>query len=354
VATVSVSVAMATYNGASFLAPQLASIAAQTRQPTEMVVCDDGSVDETVEIVERFGGESAFEVRLVHNSAQLGYRANFLKAARLCRCDVIAWSDQDDLWMPGKLARCLEEFEKDPDVLLVVHSRQIGDWVKPGWVRRGRPVVRGVRRRKLHTPTSLPFWISAPGYACVVSRRVVEIGDALATTVPGASGRFSGHDTWTSFLAGASGKVVLIPDVLVQYRQHHGQVAGAPPPQTPGSRVKASATRSRSEIEDDLEPQVPRAFFRASLLAVLAAQLDGAEAGSGRGALHRSKMWRRHGEALQRRLELWRRRRGSVGVAACLVRSIASGDYRRRDRGGLGLPSFARDLWRVTDVRHRA
>jgi Glycosyl transferase family 2 len=345
---------MATYNGASYLEPQLASIAAQTRQPTEMVVCDDGSSDETVEIVERFAGQSAFEVRVVRNPVRLGFGANFLKAARLCRSDVIAWSDQDDLWMPGKLARCLDEFEQDPDVLLVVHSRQIGDFVKPGWVRRGRPLVRGVRRRKLHTPTSLPFWISAPGYACVVSRRVVEIGDTLATTVPGAIERFSGHDTWTSFLAGASGKVVLIPDVLVRYRQHHGQLAGAPPPKSRATRAKTSAARSLSAIEVDLEAQVPSAIFRASLLAALAAQLDDAEAGSGRGALHRSEMWRRHGEALARRLDLWRHRTGSIGAVACLVRSAACADYRRRDRGGLGLPSFARDLWRAIDVRERA
>ncbi len=340
---------MATYNGARFLEPQLASIGAQTTPPAEMVVCDDGSDDETVEIVERFGTQSPFEVRLVRNAVRLGFGQNFLKAARLCRGDLIAWSDQDDVWMPEKLARCREEFEKDRDVLLVVHSRQIGEWVRPGWVRRGKPVIRGVRRREVHTPTTLPFWISAPGYACVVSRRVLEIGDALATTLPGVFGRFSGHDTWTTFLAAAIGKVVLIPDVLVQYRQHHEQLAGAPPPQTRASRVRKSAERSQL----DVEPQVTRAFFRASLLTHLAAQLDDTEAGLGRGAVHRGDMWRRHGEVLQRRLELWRQRPVSTPAAACFIRGIASGDYGRRDRGGLGLSSFTRDLWRVADVVRR-
>jgi hypothetical protein len=340
---------MATYDGAGFLEPQLASIGAQTSPPTELVVCDDGSTDETVEIVERFRAESPFEVGLVRNPIRLGYGENFLKAARLCRGDLIAWSDQDDTWAPEKLARCVEEFEKDREVLLVVHSRQVGDWVRPGWVRRGRPLMRGVRRREVYTPVSHPFWISAPGYACVVSRRVVEIGDALARTHPGVTDRFSGHDTWTTFLAAALGKVVLTPDVLVKYRQHQGQVAGAPPPQTQAGRVRTSAARSQL----DLEPEVTRAFFRASLLADLAAQREAVEAGAGRGAVYRSDLWRRHGEALERRMELWHQRPLSTQAAACLADGIAKGAYRRRERGGLGLPSLMRDLWRVVDIAHR-
>jgi hypothetical protein len=360
-ATVSVSVAMATYNGARFLGPQLASIGAQTIQPTEIVVCDDSSVDESVEIVERFAALSPIGVRLVRNPVRLGYGENFLQAARLCQGDVIAWSDQDDVWMPEKLARCVEEFEKDRDVLLVVHSRLIGDWA-----RRGQPVIRGglsgyqprheeeptLRSHSVYTPASLPLEVAAPGYACVVSRRVLEIGDALAATFPGAFGEFSGHDTWTTFIAAAIGKVVLLPDVLVQYRQHGGQVAGAPPPQTGATRIRKAAARSGSEVEDDLEARVARSLFRASLLAHLAAQLE-AEAGSSRGAVQRGDMWRRHGEVLQRRLELRRQRPVSTRAATCLVRGIASGDYGRRERGGLGLSSFTRDLWHVADVAHR-
>jgi glycosyltransferase involved in cell wall biosynthesis len=81
----SVSVAMATYNGAAFLDAQLASIAAQTRTPDELVVCDDGSSDGTVEIVERFARRAPFAVRLIRNEQRLGYGENFMKAARHCR-----------------------------------------------------------------------------------------------------------------------------------------------------------------------------------------------------------------------------------------------------------------------------
>lgn len=382
----SVSVAMATYNGAGLLEGQLASIAAQTRLPAELVVCDDGSSDGTVEIVERFARQAPFEVRLIRNEQQLGFGENFMKAARQCRGDVIAWCDQDDVWMPEKLARCLQEFELDPDVLLVVHSTQIGVGTSGGKPRVAGPLGRYrsrrreqriLRRRSVYTPASLPLEVSSWGHSCVVSRHVLEIGDTLATTVPGIFGEFSGHDTWTVFLATASGKVVLLPDVLVQYRQHGTQVAGAgaaAAPPTLATRVAQSAARPQSTVLDRLEAYATRAFFRASVLAQLAVLLDseaglgrdagsfraaldaqvaaGREVGFGRGAFDRAAMWRRHGEVLGRRLELWRRK-SPLKAAACLVRNTASRDYGRADRGGLGLRLFARDLWRVAQIAGR-
>jgi glycosyltransferase involved in cell wall biosynthesis len=337
---------MATYNGGAFLGPQLASILAQTRQPTEVVVCDDCSTDGTVGLVEEFAARAPFEVRVVRNPQRLGWAENFLSAGRLCRGDVIAWCDQDDVWMPEKLARCLEEFERDPGVVQVVHSRQIGDLT-----RRGKPVVRGPRRRAVHTPATLPSKIGARGNATVVSRRVLDIGDALAVTVPGVFRRFRSHDMWASFVAGAVGKVVLIPDVLVKYRLHHDQARGEEElPVTEGDRIRKSAARPQSEYESELESQAERAFFRANLLAQLAAQLDGSEPGSGDGALERSRLLRLQGEVFERRLELWRQRPGSARAAARFIHDVASGDYGRRERGGLGLRSFGRDLWHVADV----
>ncbi len=75
-----VSVAMATYNGERFLAAQLKSIVAQTRAPLELVICDDGSTDGTVEIAEQFAQRASFTVRIERNADQLGYAENFLKA----------------------------------------------------------------------------------------------------------------------------------------------------------------------------------------------------------------------------------------------------------------------------------
>src|SRR3954467_3477295 len=75
-----VSVALASYNGARFIDEQLASLAAQTRLPDELVVCDDGSTDDTLARVERFAATAPFAVRIVRNAENLGFNGNFQRA----------------------------------------------------------------------------------------------------------------------------------------------------------------------------------------------------------------------------------------------------------------------------------
>src|SRR5438309_759094 len=92
----SISVAMATHNGATYLREQLESIRNQSVPPDELIVSDDGSSDATLSIVADFAPTAPFPIRIEQNSHRLGYRANFLKVANLARSDLIAFCDQDD------------------------------------------------------------------------------------------------------------------------------------------------------------------------------------------------------------------------------------------------------------------
>jgi len=100
---VPISIAMATYNGESFLAEQLDNLAKQTLKPLELVVCDDGSTDDTVAILEGFAALAPFPVSIHRNGTRLGHTENFLKAANLCSGKWIGFCDQDDVWLPNKL-----------------------------------------------------------------------------------------------------------------------------------------------------------------------------------------------------------------------------------------------------------
>ena len=111
-----ISIALASYNGARYVREQLDSFAAQRRLPDELVVCDDGSTDDTAEQVERFAEGAPFEVRLERNARTLTTTPNFEKAISLCRGDLIFLSDQDDVWLPEKLAEMALHFEAHPGV----------------------------------------------------------------------------------------------------------------------------------------------------------------------------------------------------------------------------------------------
>ena len=149
-----ISVALCTYNGERFLAPQLASIAKQTRLPDELVISDDRSTDRTVAIVREYAAAASFPVRVFVNERNLGYTANFARAIQLCEGDLIALSDQDDLWYPNRLERSEYEFLSHPQAGLVFsdadlideQGRTLGEtlWQRLGFVgRRKRSLLAG-------------------------------------------------------------------------------------------------------------------------------------------------------------------------------------------------------------------
>src|ERR1700688_105357 len=117
----SVSIAMTTYNGAIHLQEQLDSLAGQRQLPAELVIGDDGSTDDTFEILERFARTAPFPVHIHRNPERLGYRVNFLNVARRCTSQLISFCDQDDIWSAENLARVVPCFA-DSDVLLTFHN----------------------------------------------------------------------------------------------------------------------------------------------------------------------------------------------------------------------------------------
>ena len=119
------SVALCTYNGAKYIEEQILSILNQTMPVDEIVVCDDGSTDETLQIINRIKEKSLVEIHVFCNDTTLGVCANFQKAVDLCRGDVIFLSDQDDVWYPHKVKSIVEWFERHADKSVVFTNAEL-------------------------------------------------------------------------------------------------------------------------------------------------------------------------------------------------------------------------------------
>ena len=122
-----ISIAMATYNGANFLQKQLDSFLSQTRQPDELVVCDDGSSDDTLSILERFRQTAPFAVRIYRNAVNLGFTKNFEQALTKVRETWYSFRIRTTSGFQRRSRFVEEIFLANPDKLLVIHDGRLVD-----------------------------------------------------------------------------------------------------------------------------------------------------------------------------------------------------------------------------------
>ena len=105
-----ISIVMATYNGGLYLEQQMESIVVQTYPNIEIIIVDDCSTDNTIEILQMFQQKYS-NIKLFNNAANLGYIKNFEKGCSLASGEYIALCDQDDYWHPDKLKKMKDKFK---------------------------------------------------------------------------------------------------------------------------------------------------------------------------------------------------------------------------------------------------
>lgn len=218
---VSISVAMATFNGANFLPEQLDSIRDQTLTPKELIVTDDGSSDDTIKIVKEFAVSSPFPVRLICNPSRMGYRANFMNNFEHHDADVIAVSDQDDIWDIRKLEIAARSF-LDPNVTLFCHDAWLVD---DNGSQIGEADV--IRLPPNNPPLSFYPLVNPLGFAIVFRRDLIALSKFWPLSIDTwERGNRMAHDQWLSFIASSYGTIVFSDEKLVRYRQHANNTYG--------------------------------------------------------------------------------------------------------------------------------
>jgi hypothetical protein len=249
-----ISVAMCTYNGADFLPAQLASIVEQTRPPDEIIVCDDASTDETRTLLQSFARTSPIPVSLYFSDENVGSVKNFERAIGLCSGDVIALSDQDDVWRVDKLQLIEQSFTTNPSAGVVFSDAEIVDrnlkplgkriWNEVGFDAPKQKLVRSGRSLEV-----LVYGWTVTGATMAFRSEFVKVALPIPTNIAMI------HDGWIALTIGAVAEIAFIDEPLVQYRQHERQQIGAPQreaaPQTPGGLqgVEAALRRRNSTSE---------------------------------------------------------------------------------------------------------
>lgn len=221
-----VAVALCTHNGARFVDEQVASILAQSTPPTELVLSDDASTDDTVARVERLVRDSRVTLTVLRNEVPLGFVKNFEQAVAAASSDLIFLSDQDDRWHPNRVERTVAEFAAHPRALAVHSDAALID-------ADGSPLGRTFFEAVEAGRSELDALRDGGAFGTLLRRNLV-LGATLAfrrelleSALPFADGWV--HDAWLAVVAAAlnPGGVRVIDEPLIDYRQHGANLIGA-------------------------------------------------------------------------------------------------------------------------------
>jgi hypothetical protein len=319
---VTISVALCSFNGANFIGEQLDSIASQTVQPLEVLICDDGSTDGTLQIVEAYVEQGSLPIRLLKNERRLGTTANFGRAIAQCRGDTIVLCDQDDIWLPDRLSVVTCALKSQPDVDLVFTNAQLVD-------KDLRPLqcslwdAIGLGQEELE-------WLSGDGGADLLLRKNFVTGATLAfrssirpLVLPIPEPWI--HDWWLAINAAIYSRIAAIQQSTILYRQHGGNQIGL-------GRMRAQTRKLTTARDDKWLTRMQSAS------TALMSQLRCVEP-----ADHRPAFASICAEAERRLIHYERRlaRQGSRWRALALASELASGRYHRYSSG---TGSFLKDL----------
>jgi glycosyltransferase involved in cell wall biosynthesis len=207
-----VSVCLASYNGEKYIKKQIESIINQLTSDDELIISDDGSMDDTLSIINGFNDS---RIKVVTNPFHCKDRKSFLErfrsatknfenALKNASGDFIFLSDQDDIWTDNKVEITLNYLRK--------HDLVISDYIL---VDENDNTISGINYKRKKTKGFISNLIATPYIGCgmAFSKKI------LINSLPFPKNLFA-HDMWIGFVAQFSGKVVFIDHKLFYHRRH--------------------------------------------------------------------------------------------------------------------------------------
>ena len=197
-----ISVCMATYNGGKYIKQQVLSILAQLGEKDELVVSDDGSIDNTIGVLASLRDP---RIQIFKNQGEHGVVSNFENALEHSSGDIIFFSDQDDIWDERKVERCAESLN---DVDLVIHNSKVfyedenhldEDFFK---LRNSGPGYWKNIIKNSFVGSCMAFRKEVKEYVLPFPKHILW------------------HDMWIGLMVEKYGKTKFINDQLLHYRRH--------------------------------------------------------------------------------------------------------------------------------------
>jgi glycosyltransferase involved in cell wall biosynthesis len=215
-----ISIAMATYNGQEYIREQVNSILCQTYQNFELIICDDCSFDSTWSILKEYEKKD-IRIHCYLNEINLGFVKNFEKAIKLCSCEYIALSDQDDIWTVNHLETLLNLIGDNQvccgnSMLMSKHGKILKETYADS-LGGGSQCIRTDFMKLQRILYGENFFT---GMAMLLNKSFLQ----LALPFPD---NIHIHDIWLALLSCANHSFMFTEEIVSYYRQHDNNASGS-------------------------------------------------------------------------------------------------------------------------------
>lgn len=214
-----ISVCIATYNGEKYIRQQMETILCQLHPEDEVIVSDDGSNDNTLDIIASFKDKRIKVFNHSKNNIEAKYpfeyvSRNFENALRHAGGDIIFLADQDDIWQPNKMQTVMDTLTKS-NCLLILHDCEVVD-------ENGKTLHKSYFELNNSKKGICRNLINNSYLGCCIAFK----NELLNTAIPFPDSSVP-HDIWLGLLAEWKGEVVFSNDILLKYRRHYSNQSSA-------------------------------------------------------------------------------------------------------------------------------
>ena len=207
------SICIATYNGEKFVKEQIVSILKQISDNDEIIITDDCSTDQTINIIKEFKDP---RINIFVNDKKLGHQFNFEQSLLRCSKEIIFFCDQDDIWCDFKYRLVMREFSENKDLILV-HHRFSTFTDKIIYLNNEYKKDAILIKSKM----SKFYFIIKQLYSCEIWGCATAFRNSLKNSLIPFPVQVYSHDHWLALTAPLYGSILLMSDILLYRRLHN-------------------------------------------------------------------------------------------------------------------------------------
>lgn len=213
-----IEVLLATYNGDVFIYEQVESICQQVNVTTSMIVSDDASTDQSLGKLRYFGADKLTFLKAKKSGSAAQNFFRLLRDADFSKCGYVALADQDDVWLPTKLSRAIEQLNEN-------NADAYSSNVTAFWPNGKKKLINKAQSQREY---DFMFESAGPGCTFVLTQKLALAIQAFLIANQEKCKNVALHDWFIYAFARSRGfKWVIDDESHMLYRQHTSNVVGA-------------------------------------------------------------------------------------------------------------------------------